>query len=103
MLDGRVACCTSPAAICYWFAASLIAWAVLGVAGRYWYPLHWNAASTILFAAGIGCLANWLRNRSFHCVLTSPLFFIAATLFLVGDLGLARVNINLVWSLVAIG
>jgi hypothetical protein len=89
--------------MCYWFATSLIAWGVLGVAGVYWYPLHWYSASTILFAAGIGCIANWLRNRSFHCVITAPLFLIAAILFLVGSLGHAQVHVSLVWSLLCVG
>jgi hypothetical protein len=89
--------------MCYWLAASLMAWGVLGLAGIYWYPLHWNSASTILFAAGIGCVANWLRNRSFHCMLTGPLFFLTAILFLMGSLRVTRVNVNLVWSLLLVG
>lgn len=89
--------------MCYWFAASLIAWGVLGAGGVYGYPLHWYSAATILFAAGIGCLANWLRNRSFHCAITGPLFLIAAILFLADSLGLARMNVNLVWSLLFVG
>jgi len=99
----REVCCSSPAAMCYWFAASLIAWGVLGLAGIYWYPLHWYSAATILFAVGIGCIANWLRNRSFHCAITAPLFLIAATLFLLDSLGIARVNVSLVWSLLFVG
>ncbi|HEX2661588.1 MAG TPA: hypothetical protein VHM93_02055 [Candidatus Acidoferrum sp.] len=87
----------------YWFAASLIAWGVLGAAGTYWYPLHWYSAPTILFAAGIGCIANWLKHRSFHCAITRPLFLIAAILFLVGSLGIGRVNLSLVWSLPFVG
>ena len=102
-VQSREACCSSPAAMCYWFAASLMAWGVLGVAGLYWYPLHWYSAATILFAVGIGCLTNWLRNRSFHCVITGPLFLIAAILFLADSLGLARMNVNLVWSLLFVG
>jgi hypothetical protein len=103
MTERKSVCCTSPAAMCYWFAASLIAWGVLGVAGAYWHPLHWNSASTILFAAGIGCIANWLRNRSFHCAITAPLFLIAGVSFLLGDLDIARVNVRMVWSLVCLG
>jgi hypothetical protein len=103
MADSKRVCCSSPAAMCYWFAASLIAWGVLSVAGAYWHPLHWNSASTILFAAGIGCIANWLRNRSFHCVITAPLFLIAAVSFLLGDLDIVPVNLRLVWSLVCLG
>src|SRR5436309_15185866 len=103
MAESREVCCSSPAAMCYWFATSLIAWGVLGVAGVYWSPLHWYSASTILLAAGIGCIANWLRNRSCHCVITGPLFVIAATLFLLGSLSLAHVHVSLVWSLLFVG
>jgi hypothetical protein len=89
--------------MCYWFAASLIAWGVLGIAGIYWHPLDWYSAPTILFAAGIGCIANWRRHRSFHCAITAPLFLISAILFLVDSLGIARVNVSLVWSLLFVG
>lgn len=99
----RELCCSSPAAMCYWFGASLIAWGLLSVVGIYWYPLHWYSAPTILFAQGIGCIANWLRNRSFHCAITAPLFLIAAMLFLLDILSIARVNVSLVWSLLFIG
>jgi signal transduction histidine kinase len=103
MAGKQRACCTSPAAICYWFGASLLAWAVLSIAGNYWYPLRWYGASTVLFAAGLGCVANWAKNRSFHCALTAPLFLIAAVLFVLADLRMAHVNAGLVWSLVALG
>jgi hypothetical protein len=97
------ACCTSPAAIGYWFAASLLAWGVLSLAGIYWYPLRWYAASSALFAAGIGCIANWSKNRSYHCAITAPLFLIAAVLFMLDDLRMARINVALVWFLLAAG
>lgn len=103
MTESRQVCCSPPAAMCYWFAASLIAWGVLGVAGINWYPLHWYSAATILFAVGMGCLANWLRNRSLHCAITGPLFLIAAILFLADSLGIARVNVSFVWSLLFVG
>jgi hypothetical protein len=32
----------------------------------------------------IGCLANWLRNRSFHCAITGPLFLIAGGVLALG-------------------
>jgi hypothetical protein len=72
------ACCSSPAAICYWLAASLIAWGVLSLIGIYWRPLHAQSAATILSAMAIGCAANWLGNRTLHCAITGPLFLIAA-------------------------
>jgi len=102
MASARV-CCSSPEAICYWFGASLIAWGILSFAELYWHPLRWYAASTALLAMGIGCVANWSRNRSFHCAITAPLFLIAGVLFALGDLGLLRVNASFVWLLVLFG
>lgn len=95
-------CCTSPAAMCYWFAASLIAWGALSLIGVYWRPLHGSSA-TILFAMAIGCGANWLRNRSFHCAITGPLFLIAAVAFLLSDMNITHVNSRLIWPFVLIG
>jgi hypothetical protein len=97
------ACCTSSAAMCYWFTVSLIAWGALSLIGMYWHPLHASSAATCLFAVAIGCLANWVRNRSFHCAITGPLFLTGGAVFLVSDEGMIRVNTAWVWSLVFIG
>jgi hypothetical protein len=40
MTEHKRACCSSPATMCYWFAASLIAWGVPSLIGLYWHPLH---------------------------------------------------------------
>src|SRR5712692_8304157 len=69
MTEHKEACCTSPAAVCYWFAVSLVAWGVLSLIGIYWRPLHAPSAAACLFAIAIGCAANWLRNRTFHCAI----------------------------------
>ncbi len=103
MTEHKGACCSSPAAMCYWFVASLIAWGALGLIGLYWRPLHALSAATILFAIAIGCVANWLRNRTLHCAITGPLFLIAAVVFLFSDLGMTHVNSLLVWPFVLIG
>jgi hypothetical protein len=102
MVSTRV-CCSSPEAICYWFGASLIAWGILSLAGMYWHPLRWYAASTALLAMGIGCVANWFRNRSFHCAITAPQFVIAGIVFALGDMSLVRVNASFIWLLVLLG
>jgi hypothetical protein len=103
MTEHKGACCSSPAAMCYWFAASLIAWVVLSLIGLYWHPLHGSSATTILFAMAIGCVANWLRNRTLHCAITGPLLLIAAAVFLLSDGTMIHVNSLLVWPLVLIG
>ena len=103
MTKHKEACCSSPAAMCYWCAASFIAWGVLSLIGLYWRPLHASSASTILFAMGIGCAANWRRNRTLHCVITAPLFLLVAVLLLISDLTMAHVNDRLVWPFVVLG
>ena len=97
------ACCSSPAAICYWFIISLVAWAVLSLIGIYWRPLHASSAATCLFAMAIGCLANWIRNRSFHCAITGPLFLIGGVIFLLSGVRMIHVNTRWVWTFVLIG
>jgi hypothetical protein len=97
------ACCTSPAAMCYWFIVSLIAWGVLSFIGIYWRPLHAPSAAACLFAMAIGCLANWLKNRSFHCAITGPLFLIAGLAFLLARVGVIHFNTVLVWRFVLAG
>src|SRR5439155_26541261 len=103
MTERKPACCSSPAAVCYWFAVSLVAWGVLSLIGIYWHPLHRFSAVTFLFAMAIGCVANWFRNRTLHCGITGPLFLIAAVLFLLSDVSIAHVNSLLVWPFVLLG
>jgi hypothetical protein len=97
------ACCSSPAAICYWFIVSLVAWGVLSLIGIYWRPLHASSAAACLFAMAIGCLANWLRNRTFHCGITGPLFLIGGATFLLSGAGAIHVSVGWVWPVVFIG
>jgi hypothetical protein len=101
--EQKGACCSSPAAMCYWFAASLIAWGVLSLIVLYWRPLHALSAATILFAMAIGCVANWLRNRTLYCAVTGPLFLIAAAVFLLSDVSVVHVNNLFVWPFVLMG
>jgi hypothetical protein len=103
MTQPKGACCSSPAAMWYWFGASLIAWGVLSLVGIYWHPLHALSTATILFAMAIGCVANWLRNRTFHCGITGPLFLIAAVVFLLSDASMVHVNNLVVLPFVLIG
>src|ERR1700756_2466131 len=97
------ACCSSPAAICYWFIVSLMAWGVLSLIGIYWRPLRASSEASCLFAMAIGCLANWPRNRTFHCAITGPLFLIGGLMFLLSGVSMIHVNTHWVWPLVLIG
>jgi hypothetical protein len=51
----------------------------------------------------IGCLANWLRNRTFHCSITGPLFLIGGVTFLLSDVGTIHIGTRWVWPFVLIG
>src|ERR1035438_2438510 len=97
------ACCSSPAALCYWFIVSLMAWGVLSLIGIYWRPLHASSAATCLFAMAIGCLANWLRNRSFHCIITGPLFLIGGIVFLLSGAHMILVDTHWVGPVLGSG
>jgi len=89
--------------MCYWFAASMIAWVLLSLVGLYWRPLGRAAASTCVLAAGIGCVANWRKNRTFHCGITAPLLLIAGTVFLLSGVGILNVPPRIVWAFVGAG
>ena len=89
--------------MCYWLGASLIALGLLSVIGLYWRPLGPASASKILLAAGIGCIANWTKNRTLHCSITAPLLLLAGTLFLLSDVGILTVPPRIVWALLGAG
>ena len=98
----RQTCCSSPGAMFYWCSVSFLAWGVLSLVGIYWYPLHGSSAVTICLAVGIGCVINWFRNRTLHCAITGPLFFIASGMFLLSDLHTVAISLDYVWVGLAI-
>ena len=103
MKQTKEACCSSPSSIRFWFVASILAWGVLSLAGIYWGLLRAYSASTILLAASVGCIANWVKNRTLHCGITAPLFLIAGALFLLSDARLIHINPRAVWPFVILG
>jgi hypothetical protein len=60
-----------------WLLVTLAAWVVLVIFGEFWHPLHASAAATCLLAMSVGCFANAFKNRTYHCMVTGPLFLIA--------------------------
>jgi hypothetical protein len=97
------ACCSSASAMCYWCVVSLAAWGLLSFVGIFWSPLHSASAATILLAAAVGCFANWLKNRTFHCSITVWLFLAGAAVFLLSSVGFIQSKPRFVWLVVAIG
>lgn len=103
MNNRRQVCCGSPASIAYWFVVSLAAWLLLGISGLYWHPLRAYSAETILFAMAIGCIANWVRNRTLHCGITAPLFLILGFMSLLTDLRIMHLSSAVLWTLILVG
>ena len=95
------ACCSCPASICYWLFVSLAAWAVLAIIGMHWHPLHASSATTCLLAMAVGCFANSFQNRTYHCILTGPLFLIGAILLMSSEV--IHVKPSLIWTGVVVG
>ena len=96
-------CCSSPSAMCYWGMVSLAAFGLLSLVGLVWHPLHATSPATILFAAAIGCFANWVKNRTYHCSITAWILLAGAVAFLLTDTGVTQIEPRFVWPFVAIG
>lgn len=75
------------------------------MSGVYWHPLRGLSAETIFFAMAIGCVANWIRNRTLHCSITAPVFLIAGAISLLTDMHLIQISSALICdlTLVAVG
>jgi hypothetical protein len=89
--------------MCYWAAASLIGWGLLSLIGIYWRPFGAFSATTIYLAMAAGCGANWLRNRTFHCAITAPLFLMAGLVSFLAEKCVISLTTGLVWPFVIIG
>jgi hypothetical protein len=51
----------------------------------------------------IGCLANWFRNRSFHCAITGPLFLISGVMFPLSGVRMIHLDTRWVWPILLVG
>lgn len=82
---------------------SLLAWGLLTLTGVYWRPLRNSPEAACLFAMSIGCMANWLKNRSFHCAIKGPLFLVGGVVLFLSGMQVIRVNVTSVWTVVFVG
>lgn len=99
----RPVTCYSCASMGYWFAASVVAWAILAAIGFAWQPLQGSGDATLLLAAGIGCGVNWQRNRTGHCLITAPLFLAAGLAALANRAGWIHIHPAWYWLPAIIG
>lgn len=93
-------CCTTPVAMRYWTIIFIAALLPLILATIYWHPLSGAAAP---FAAGIACVENWRRNRTYHCRISGPILFVTGAVLLVAGMSLVHVQPGIVWILAGAG
>ncbi|HEY2472481.1 MAG TPA: hypothetical protein VGI45_32150 [Terracidiphilus sp.] len=86
-------CCTTRASIRYWAIVFVAALAPLVALSIYWRPL---SAAAVMFAAGIACVANWLRNRTYHCGISGPILLIAGVVLLLASARVIHADLNAV-------
>ena len=94
-------CCSSWQSLCFWGCAFAVFYAA-GLLAIYW--LHMQSyQTTVLFAAlGLACVANLVRNRTFHCVITAPFFLLVALAFALSTAGIWKVPTAPLWATVVI-
>ncbi|HVB35662.1 MAG TPA: hypothetical protein VND42_00370 [Candidatus Acidoferrales bacterium] len=100
-IPSRGYCCSSWQALCFWGCAFTVFYAA-GLLAIYWLHLE-SYQTTALFAAlGLACVANAVRNRTFHCFITGPFFLLVALAFALGTAGVWKIHTGLLWIAVAI-
>jgi hypothetical protein len=95
------ACCSTPSSLAYWCIVSTVAFVPLVLLSVFvWHPL---GAAALPFAIGIGCVANWLKNRTYHCGITGPIFLLAGIALLLIATLVVKASSNVVWALAVAG
>lgn len=100
-IPARGYCCSSWQSLCFWGCAFVVFYAA-GLLAIYW--LHMQSyQTTALFAAlGLACVANLVRNRTFHCVITGPFFLLVALVFALDTAGVWKIHTGFLWIAAAI-
>lgn len=96
-------CCTTPRAIFFWTAAFLFLYAGGLLLMRAWPTLRPYEESLLFAALGVACVANFSRNRSFHCSITGPLFLVAGALVAARVSDIWRLPLDWLWPAVLVG
>ncbi|MFZ0212625.1 MAG: hypothetical protein WAL55_07945 [Candidatus Acidiferrales bacterium] len=100
-ISARGYCCSSWQAMCFWGCAFVVFYAA-GLAAIYLLRVP-NYQLTVLFVAlGLACVANFARNRTFHCMITAPFFLLIALAFALNTAGAWRIPAGALWAIVVI-
>ena len=94
------ASCATPVAMRYWTIVFIVALVPLIAIAVFWHPL---SGAVVPFVAGVACVENWRRNRTYHCRFTGPIFFLAGAVLLLAGMSLIHVQPGSVWILAGVG
>lgn len=92
-------CCTSPRSLCYWGAAFLIFYAI-GLALVFLLRATSYGLAVLFTALGLACIVNFARNRTFHCMIDGPFFFLIAAAFALRASGIWNIASGALWAVV---
>lgn len=94
-------CCSSKRSLCYWAAVFAIFYAIGLTLVFLFHGISYEVA--VLFAAlGLACVVNFARNRTFHCIITGPFFFLIAIAFSFRAAGIWNVSTGALWITIGI-
>lgn len=95
-------CCTTGGAVIFWFGIFAIGYGVVLLLQQ-GIPALGPYQPALLFAvAGVACIANFKRNRTFHCAITGPFFLLVAGAVALATAGLWTVSMSIVWAITLI-
>ena len=96
-------CCTTPGSLCLCFGAFLVFYGLGALLAGIVPWLEPFATSLLIGAIGLACLVNAFWYRTYHCMLTGPLFLIAAVVLGLNEGGFWDVSESLLWGIITIG
>ncbi|HEV2182364.1 MAG TPA: hypothetical protein VGR39_01670 [Candidatus Acidoferrales bacterium] len=100
-IPARGYCCSSWQSLCFWGCA-FVAFYAAALLAIYWLHLENYQLSALFAALGLACVANALRNRTFHCVITGPFFLLVALAFALNMAGVWKIPTGALWVTVVI-
>ena len=100
-IPARGYCCSSWQSLCFWGCA-FVAFYAAALLAIYWLHLENYQLSALFAALGLACVANAVRNRTFHCVITGPFFLLVALAFALNMAGVWKIPASGLWATVVI-
>ncbi|HJT69766.1 MAG TPA: hypothetical protein VJ731_06175 [Terriglobales bacterium] len=99
--SSKTFCCVSLPSFCFCAAVFLIVYVgtLLAIGALHIEQYH---SSALCAAVGLSCVATFFRNRTFHCMITGPLFLLVAPAVALQTVGVWKVSAGLLWSVVLI-